>query len=142
MSDRSYDPNVIIKAADDRLAANDLDGGQMLFQSALLDWVDDARENVRSSKDPEQMREAIATLWIAYAHYLCRAKQFKSATEAYEQAVDCPVAGGVGRIWLGTFVVLCCVALCLRRFYWFGTTIIIRMTQYLLSKSHTILVSI
>ena len=26
--------------------------------------------------------------------------QFKSATEAYEQAVVCPVAGSVGRVWL------------------------------------------
>jgi tetratricopeptide (TPR) repeat protein len=99
----SYDPNVIIKAADDKLANNDLEGGQMLFQSALLDWVDDAREKVNTGMggaDTEQMREAIATLWIAYAHYLGKAKQFKSATEAYEQAAQCPVAGNVGRIWL------------------------------------------
>lgn len=102
MGDSStYDPNVIIKAADEKLANNDLEGGTMLFQSALLDWVDDAREQVTTSGgDAEQMREAIATLWISYAHYLQKAKQFKSATEAYEQAVACPVAGAVGRIWL------------------------------------------
>jgi tetratricopeptide (TPR) repeat protein len=93
-----YDPNVVIQAADDRLSGNDLEGGQMVFQSALLSWVDDAREG--AAGDAEHMREAVATLWLAYAHFLAKAKQFKSATEAYEQAVSCPVAGSVGRIWL------------------------------------------
>lgn len=96
---RNYDPAIIIKAADDKLNANDVGGGQTLFQTALLNWVDDARFNA-TSVDAEQMREAIATLWTAYAHFLRKAKQFKSATEAYEQAVDCPVSGGVGRIWV------------------------------------------
>lgn len=89
---------MIISAADDKLSGNDLEGGQMVFQSALLSWVDDAREG--AAGDAEQMQEAVATLWLAYAHFLARAKQFKSATEAYEQAVTCPVAGSVGRIWL------------------------------------------
>jgi hypothetical protein len=93
-----YDPNMIIAAADDKLSGNDLEGGQMVFQSALLSWVDDAREG--AAGDAEQMQEAVATLWLAYAHFLAKAKQFKSATEAYEQAVTCPVAGSVGRIWL------------------------------------------
>jgi hypothetical protein len=93
-----YDPNMIISAADDKLSGNDLEGGQMVFQSALLSWVDDAREG--AAGDAEQMQEAVATLWLAYAHFLAKAKQFKSATEAYEQAVTCPVAGSVGRIWL------------------------------------------
>ena len=98
-SRRNYDPAIIIKAADDKLSSNDVAGGQTLYQSALLNWVDDARENV-FGQDPEQMREAIATLWIAYAHFLRKAKQFKSATEAYEQAVECPVSGAVGRVWI------------------------------------------
>ena len=95
----SYDPNIIIQAAEEKLAKNDFEGGQMMFQSALLDWVDDAREGT-ASLDSESIREAVATLWLAYAHFLARAKQFKSATEAYEQAVQCPVAGSVGRVWL------------------------------------------
>ena len=80
---RNYDPNLIIQAADEKLANNDINGGQMLFSAALLDWVDDAREN-SLGLDQDVMREAIATLWIAYAHFLRKAKQFKSATEAYE----------------------------------------------------------
>lgn len=94
---RNYDPNIIIKAANDKFAAGDLEGGQTLFQSALLNWVDDARE---LTLDQEQMKEAIATLWVAYAHFLRQAKQFKSATEAYEQAMECPIAGTAGRVWV------------------------------------------
>jgi hypothetical protein len=106
----SYDPNVVIRAADDLLASNDVAGGQTLFQSALLNWSDDARFAAASEDGPstagagdesrDRLREAIATLWIAYAHYLQKARQNKSAIEAYEQAVADPVAGRTGRIWL------------------------------------------
>ena len=90
----SYDPNLIIEAAQKE---HDFSAGQIIFQTALLDWVDDARE---STQDPERVQEAIATLWLAYANYLIEAKQFKTATETYEQAVECPIAGKVGRVWL------------------------------------------
>lgn len=95
---RSYDPNIIIRAANDKLALNDLNAGQTLFQTALLNWVDDAREG--ADVDPDALKEAIATLWVAYAHFLVRAKQFKSATQAFEDALECPVAKHVGRVWL------------------------------------------
>jgi tetratricopeptide (TPR) repeat protein len=94
----SYDPNIVIQAAEEKLAVNDLAAGQTLFQSALLNWVDDAQFSAVTDKD--QLQEAIATLWIAYAQFLQKAKQFKSATEAYEQAVACPVGSLVGRVWL------------------------------------------
>ena len=100
-SSQTYDPNIVIKAADDKLGADDLEGGKLLFQSALLNWVDDAQFAASNpSVDGDSLREAIATLWIAYAHYLQKAKQFKSATEAYEQAVSCPVGSTMGRVWL------------------------------------------
>lgn len=90
-----YDPTLIIESAQAKLKSNDLEGGQLVFQTALLDWVDDARETQNF-----QLKEAVATLWLAYAHFLASAKQFKSATEAYDQAIACPVAGSVGRIYL------------------------------------------
>lgn len=99
-STRSYDPNIIIRAANDKLATGDLAGGQTLFQSALLNWVDDAREGASGIMDRDSLQEAIATLWIAYAQFLMGAKQFKSATEAFEQAVECPIASTAGRVWL------------------------------------------
>ncbi|KAG7370807.1 tetratricopeptide repeat protein [Nitzschia inconspicua] len=95
----SYDPNIVIQAADEKFVANDLTGGQTLYQSALLNWVDDAQFS-SDVTDRDQLQEAIATLWIAYAQFLQKAKQFKSATEAYEQAVSCPVGSLVGRVWL------------------------------------------
>lgn len=97
-SQNNYDPNVVIKAAEGKLAAGDIQGGQTLFQSSLFNWVDDAQFGNAPNKD--QLREAIATLWISYAHYLQKAKQFKTASEAYEDATKCPVSGMVGRVWL------------------------------------------
>lgn len=94
----TYDPNVVITAADAKLAAGDIKGGKTLYQSSLFTWVDDAQFGGSSNID--QLREAIATLWIAYAHFLQKAKQFKSATETYENATKCPVSGRTGRIWL------------------------------------------
>ncbi|GKY91457.1 hypothetical protein MPSEU_000118000 [Mayamaea pseudoterrestris] len=92
-----YDPNAIIQAANQKLANDaDIDGGSMVFQSALLEWSDDAREGHHS----ETLTEAIATLWIAYAQFYANHKQFKTATEIYEQAVSDPVAKHVGRVWL------------------------------------------
>jgi hypothetical protein len=67
MNDDNFDPSVIIRAADEKRKTNDINGAQMIFMSALLDWVDSAREGQVSN--PDQVREAIATLWIAYAHF-------------------------------------------------------------------------
>ena len=61
-----YDPNAILQAAENKRVQNDLEGAHMMFESALLEWVDDAREG---AGDPDQMREAIATLWLAYADF-------------------------------------------------------------------------
>eukprot|EP00533_Pseudo-nitzschia_delicatissima_P010025 CAMPEP_0116103988 /NCGR_PEP_ID=MMETSP0327-20121206/14199_1 /TAXON_ID=44447 /ORGANISM="Pseudo-nitzschia delicatissima, Strain B596" /LENGTH=570 /DNA_ID=CAMNT_0003596177 /DNA_START=26 /DNA_END=1738 /DNA_ORIENTATION=- len=98
MNQNSYDPNVVITAADAKLAAGDVEGGKTLYQSSLFNWVDDAQFGGPSNID--QLREAIATLWISYAQYLQKAKQFKTAAETYEDATKCPVSGRTGRIWL------------------------------------------
>jgi tetratricopeptide (TPR) repeat protein len=102
-----YDPNAIIASANERLrqttssgagagpGAGDLEEASLIFQSALLTWVDDARE----TSDPS-LHEAVATLWLAYAQFLASAKQYKSSLEAYEQAAQCPVARHNGRVWL------------------------------------------
>ena len=63
----SFDPNAIIQAAEEKKRQHDLNGAQMMFQSALLNWVDAAREG--GVRDADQAREAIATLWLAYAHF-------------------------------------------------------------------------
>ena len=96
-SSSNYDPTAVIAAANEKLLSGDLEGGQFLFQSSLLEWTDDAREVGGSI--PESLREAVSTLWLAYAQFLIQAKQFKSATEAYEEAIHCPVAGASGRVY-------------------------------------------
>jgi len=71
----------------------------MIFQHALLTWVDDAREK-ENTAEYDTMQQAIVTLWLAYAEYFSSAHQYKSAMEAYDQAANCPVAGSVGTVWL------------------------------------------
>jgi len=92
-----YDPTTIIRAAEDKRLKGDLSGAEMMFQSALLEWNDDAREG---AVDPEYLREAIANLWVSYAEFHKTNKAWKSAMETYEQAVSDQIAGHVGRIWI------------------------------------------
>jgi hypothetical protein len=67
MDPSKYDPNAIILAAEEKREQSDIQGAHMIFESALLDWADDAREG--TSIDPDQMQEAIATLWLGYAEF-------------------------------------------------------------------------
>jgi len=94
-----HDTDTVIREADAKFAAKDLEGARMVYQSALLDWVDDAREG-SGGDAPDLLRDKITTLWIAYANLNKRAKMFKSATEAYEAATSCPIAGPMGSLWL------------------------------------------
>jgi len=98
MTDTNYDPNEIVQAADTKYEAGDLSGAQKLFKSALLEWVDDAQFG--GSADDDGMQKAISELWIAYAKLNRKAKMNKSAAEAFEAAVNCPIAGSRGNIWL------------------------------------------
>jgi tetratricopeptide (TPR) repeat protein len=97
-----YDPNVVIAEANQKLANDDWEGGQFVFQSHLLEWADDAREGslLHHHHDVHQLREAITTLYLAYAQYLITAKQYKSATEVYEDAIHTSaLASCNGRIY-------------------------------------------
>jgi len=62
---QQHDPNLIIQAAEEKKAAGDLSGAHMLFESALLEWGDEAREGVGG----EQLRDALTTMWLAYADF-------------------------------------------------------------------------
>jgi tetratricopeptide (TPR) repeat protein len=94
----SYDPSIVIQAAEKKLAAGDLSGGQELFQTSLFNWIDDVQFS--STIDKDTLKEAVATLWVSYAQYLSKAKQNASAINAFEDALKCPVGGQVGRVWL------------------------------------------
>lgn len=96
-----HNPSLIIQKANEKAEQNDLDGARMICQSALLDWVDDAREmsGDADSATVTKIRAAIANLWIGYANLYRSSKKYKAATETYEAAVNCPVAGSMGKVW-------------------------------------------
>ncbi|KAL7449960.1 hypothetical protein ACHAXS_000219, partial [Conticribra weissflogii] len=171
-----YSSQKVISDAEAKLAEAGINAAQNVYQSAILDWVDD----VTMGMDPEEEEEGgkashgsgnavlgpeavtssgarvvtkrdiirgeIVELWLGYANLNRRANlyqimtvlpsthgmaedwyslvellvlvseirpdapyfilsfaspsQFKSATEVYEQATNCAVAGRVGKIWL------------------------------------------
>jgi hypothetical protein len=62
-----YDHTVVMKAAEAKQQAGDVPGAQMMYRSALLDWIDDAREGTDLGIHPDHIRQAIAALWIGYA---------------------------------------------------------------------------
>jgi len=99
MADQSqtHDAYTVIQEANAKFDADDLQGAQMVYQSALLTWVDDATFGSPSQK--QQISSAIATVWIAYADLNRRANMFKAATDTYEAAVNCPIAGTMGIVW-------------------------------------------
>lgn len=83
---QKYDPNKVIADANRKKDDGDWSSGKLIFESALLEWGDDARES-----DSVRLDEALATLWLGYAQYLIQAKQYKTATEAYDDAIrSCP----------------------------------------------------
>lgn len=123
-----YDPNTVIAEANQKLLSGDWEGGQFIYQSYLLEWTDDARERgggdgsientggldknsaaastagatQTSSPSSIQLEEAICTLYIAYAQYLITAKQYKTATLVYEDAINSSstiLKNSVGRIY-------------------------------------------
>jgi len=96
-----HNPELISREARKKFDEDDIDGAKMIYQSALLDWVDDARE-MSSSADSvtiTRIKESIATLWVEYAGMYRQGKKFKAATETYEAAVNCTVAGSMGKVW-------------------------------------------
>jgi len=67
-----YSPTRLIAAADAKVAEGDVQGAELLFKEALLDWVDDAREG---TGDPMKMRNAIADLWCGFATFYFNLKK-------------------------------------------------------------------
>jgi len=93
-----HDPRTVESSADIKYNLGDIDGAKMVYQQALLDWVDDARES--SSANTEGMKRAVADLWIDFAALNRKSNRFKGATEAFEGAVSCEIAGRDGKVWL------------------------------------------
>eukprot|EP00970_Alexandrium_tamarense_P003574 scaffold559_cov190-Alexandrium_tamarense.AAC.69 len=60
-----YNSRSIIAAAEAKLASSGIGAAQNVYQSALLDWVDDA--TMGDTVDLESVRGEVANLWLAYA---------------------------------------------------------------------------
>ncbi len=72
MADDQHNPQVVIQEANEKFENNDIQGAQMVYQTALLTWPDDAS----FGDDPvivKHISEGVATLWIEYASLNARA---------------------------------------------------------------------
>ena len=61
-----YDPRTVESTANIKYNLGDIEGAQMAYQQALLDWVDHARE--ATDADAADMAQAVADLWIGFAN--------------------------------------------------------------------------
>jgi hypothetical protein len=77
---KNYDPIAVGKAAEAKNVLGDLEGAQFVYQSALMEWQDDAMGMEGESRDHpqwEQLRHAIASLWLSYANFNRKLKQVR-----------------------------------------------------------------
>lgn len=63
-----YNAQTVIDAATAKLREEGINPAQTVFQSALLDWVDDVTMGDMGEMGSESVRAEIAKLWLAYAN--------------------------------------------------------------------------
>ncbi len=76
---KKYDPIAVGKQAEAKYSSGELEEAQMIYQSALLEWQDDVREmgDNCDAMQLEQLRHAIASLWLSYANFNRQVKQVR-----------------------------------------------------------------
>ena len=62
-----YNSQTIIDAANTKLQDEGINAAQTVFQSALLDWVDDVTMGDHENNIEDGVKGEIAKLWLAYA---------------------------------------------------------------------------
>ena len=62
-----YNSQTVIDAAEAKLRDEGINSAQTVFQSALLDWVDDVTMGDMGDNNMDAVRGEIAKLWLAYA---------------------------------------------------------------------------
>ena len=75
MADDEHNLETIRTTVQSKLAQNDFTGAQLAYQTALLTWVDEARELDADDPDFSPLTEAITSLWMEYAELYVRAKK-------------------------------------------------------------------
>ena len=73
MSHETHNPDKIVQEANEKFTNNDLSGAQMLYQTALLEWVDDASFGASDPETVKHIAEGVAKLWIEFANLNCKA---------------------------------------------------------------------
>ena len=63
-----YNSQAIIQTAEQKFHEYGISAAQNVYQSALLDWVDDVTMGDSALVDMETVRGEIANLWLAYAN--------------------------------------------------------------------------
>lgn len=94
---QQYDPEAIIEEANEKYNNNDFDGAINVYLAKIFEWVDDY--SFGGASDPKII-EGTARLWIESANLQRLAKKFKASTDTFESAINCPVAGSSGSVWL------------------------------------------
>jgi len=95
-----YNSQTIIDEAESKFQSEGVQAAQKVYQSALLEWVDDVAMDDGGAIQTDRVKEEIAKLWLAYANLNKRNNLNKSATEVYDQATRCPVSGQIVNIWV------------------------------------------
>lgn len=73
----NFSPSSIINAANAKVP-EDIPGAEMIFQGALLEWVDIATESGQEGSDAYQiMKDAVVDLWIGYADFYRNLKKVR-----------------------------------------------------------------
>ena len=64
----SYNSQTIIDEAESKLQSEGVQSAQKVYQSALLEWVDDVTMDDGGAIQTDRVKEEIAKLWLAYAN--------------------------------------------------------------------------
>lgn len=99
-SSQQYDPVPIIEEAYAKFNNNDYDGAVNVYLAKIFEWVDDSAFGISDPQTTELIKQGIARLWIEISNLHRLANKAKAAADTFESAINCPVAGSVGSVWL------------------------------------------
>ncbi len=77
MEEGSHNPEDVVNEANEKFANNDLAGAQMVYQSALLEWVDDASFGESNPVIVKHISDGVAKLWIEFVKLLRKANMVR-----------------------------------------------------------------
>jgi len=106
-----FDVSIIVQSAENKLQdknskststeEENIASAEHIYQEAILDWVDHVNEGLQDAdyKDVNIMYKNISDLWIAYALFFEKLGKTAQCIQAFENATQCPIAGGIGNVY-------------------------------------------